>query len=145
MLEWSLSGHCSVCINHSAQNFKGWPKKKTQIEDRSNFTKIFRTISIRFLNLHGFIYRFWLCPSNGILKINEKNAVCTGTPYRDRRCLGTKRTQVKPNANRGWSIKLVNHIQLQLSRLCPKSSWTPTSQNEDGAPPCWVFQRYAYR
>ena len=24
MLEWSVSGHCSVCINHSAQNFKGW-------------------------------------------------------------------------------------------------------------------------
>ena len=27
MLEWSLSGHCSVCINHSAQNFKGWLRK----------------------------------------------------------------------------------------------------------------------
>ena len=24
MLEWSVSGHCSVCINHSTQNFKGW-------------------------------------------------------------------------------------------------------------------------
>ena len=27
MLEWSLSGHCSLCINHSAQNIKGWLRK----------------------------------------------------------------------------------------------------------------------
>ena len=27
MLEWSLSGHYSVCINHSAHNFKGWLRK----------------------------------------------------------------------------------------------------------------------
>ena len=27
MLEWSLSGHSSVCINHSAENFKEWLRK----------------------------------------------------------------------------------------------------------------------
>ena len=27
MLKWSLSRHCSVCINHSTQNFKGWLRK----------------------------------------------------------------------------------------------------------------------
>ena len=62
--------------------------------------------------------------------------------FRDRKSLETKQTQVKPNANRCWSIKLVNHIQPQLTRLCPNSSWTPTSQNADGAPLYWAFQRY---
>ena len=49
-------------------------------------------------------------------------------------------TQDKPNANRGLPIKLVNHIQLQLRKLHWKSSWTPTSQNADGAPPYWGFE-----
>ena len=65
-----------------------------------------------------------------------------GPPFIDRKSLGTKQTEDKPNANRGWSIKLVNYIQPQLNRLCQKSSWTPTSQNADEAPPYWGFQRY---
>ena len=65
-----------------------------------------------------------------------------GPPFRDRTSLETKQTQVKPNANRGWSIKPVNHIRPHLTRLCPNSSWTPTSQNADGAPPHWGFQHY---
>ena len=66
-----------------------------------------------------------------------------GPPFRDRKSLETKQTQVKPNANRGWPIKLVNHIRPQQTRLCPNSSWTPTSKNADGAPPYWGFQHYA--
>ena len=49
---------------------------------------------------------------------------------------------ISNNANRGWPIKPVNYIILQLTRLCPNSSWSPTSQNADGAPPYWGFQRY---
>ena len=91
-----------------------------------------------------FFCRFWLCPSIYILKINEIIAVATGTPFQrqERKSLETKQTQVKPNANRGWPMKPVNHIRPQLIRLCPNSSWTPTSQNADGAPPYWGFQRY---
>ena len=59
-------------------------------------------------------------------------------PFRDRKSLGTRPTQVKPRL----TPKLVNHIRPQLSRLCGKSSWTPTSQNVDEAPQHWRFQRY---
>ena len=65
-----------------------------------------------------------------------------GLSFKDKNSLGTKQTQVEPNANRGWPIKLDNHIQPQLSRLCPKSSWTPASQNANGTPPYWGFQCY---
>ena len=44
-----------------------------------------------------------------------------------------KQTQVKPKVNRGCPIGLVSHIQPQLSRLCGKYSWTPTSPNGNGA------------
>ena len=64
----------------------------------------------------------------------KKMLLVLGPPFRDRKSLETKKTQVKPNANRGWLIKLVNHIRPQLTRLCPNSSWTPTSQNADGHP-----------
>ena len=43
------------------------------MEDISIFINIRHTNSIQFLNLHGFLCRFWLCPSIYILKINEKN------------------------------------------------------------------------
>ena len=73
----------------------------------------------------------------------KKIAVGTGTPFQRQEVSGNKRkTQVKPNANRGWPIKPVYHIRQQLTRLCPNSFWTPTSQNADGAPPYWAFQRY---
>ena len=67
-------------------------------------------------------------------KLMNKIDVGTGTLVRDRKPLGTKQTQVKPNANRGWPIKLVNHAQPQLSRLCPKSSWTPPHKMQTGHP-----------
>ena len=130
MVEWSLGGHCCVCINHSAQNFKGWLTKTLKREDISNFINICRTNSIQALNLRGFLCRFWLCHSNDILKSKEKIAVGTGVPFQRQEVSGNK-------AN----AKLVNHIQPQLSRLCQKSSWTPISQNADGAPPYWGFQR----
>ena len=66
-----------------------------------------------------------------------------GPLFKDRKSLETKQAQVKPNANRGWPIKPVNHIRPQLTRLCPNSSWTPTSRNGDGAPPYLGFQCYA--
>ena len=66
-----------------------------------------------------------------------------GPPFRDRESLKSKQTKVKPNPNRGWSKIPVNHIRPQLTRLCQNSSWTPTSQNADGALPYWQFQRYA--
>ena len=62
--------------------------------------------------------------------------------FKDRKSRETKQTQVKPNENRGWPIKPVNHIKPQLNRFCPKSFWTTTSQNADGAPPYRGFQRY---
>ena len=76
-------------------------------------------------------------------KFMKKLMLVLGHPFRDRKSLETKQTQVKPNANRGWPIKLVNHIRPQLTRLCPNSSWTPTSQNADGASLYWGFQPYA--
>ena len=65
-----------------------------------------------------------------------------GLPFRDRKSLRTKQTQVKLNAKRGWPINLINHIQPQLSKMCPKSSWTLTSQSTDGAFPYCEFQCY---
>ena len=65
-----------------------------------------------------------------------------GPPFRNRKSLETKQTQVKPKANRGWPIKPVNRIIPQLTRLCPNSSWTLTPPNADGAPQYWEFQRY---
>ena len=72
MLEWSLSGHCSVCINHSAHNFKDdWRKPRT--EDIFNFLNICHINSIQVLNLSGCRCRCLQCPSNVILKINWKD------------------------------------------------------------------------
>ena len=65
-----------------------------------------------------------------------------GPLLRGRKSLETKQTQVKPNANRGWPIKPVNHIRPELTRLCPTSSWTTTSQNADGPPPYCGFHCY---
>ena len=106
----------------------------TKIEDISNLINIYHTNSIQVLNLHGFLYRFWLCLQTIPWKLITKLVLVLGSPFRDRKCLGTKQTQVKTNANRDRSIKLDNHIQPQLNRWCPKSSWSPTSQNADGAP-----------
>ena len=47
--------------------------------------------------------------------------------------------QVKPNANRDLPIKLANHIQTQLRRLCTKYTRTPTSQNANVSPPYWGY------
>ena len=71
MLEWSQSGHCCICINHSAHNFKWW-LKKTPNRRHLQLYWYLPTNSIPVLNLHGFLCRFWLCPSNNILKINEQ-------------------------------------------------------------------------
>ena len=97
-----------------------------------------------YLNFHGFLCRFWLCPSIYILKINENMLLVLGPPYRHRKSLGITQTQVNPNANRGWPIKPVNHIRPQLTRLCSNSSWTSTSQNADGAPNTEDFNAMGY-
>ena len=130
-LVWPLSGHCSVCINHPAQNFKGWLRKTL---NRRHF-HLYRYLSYKSPK-PAWICRFWLCPSIYILKIDEKNCC------RYRKSLERKQTQVKPNANIGWPVKPVNHIRPQLTILCPNSSWAPNSQNADGAPPYWGFQPY---
>ena len=86
MLEWSLSDHRCVCINLTARNLNIWLKK---FEDISNFINICRKNSFQVLNLHGFLRRFWLCHSNEIFIINEKNRF----RYRDslrRKHLGIK-------------------------------------------------------
>ena len=69
----------------------------------------------------------------------KKLLLVLGPPIRERKSLETKQTQVKHNANRGGAIKPVNHIRPQLTRLCPNSSLTLTSQNADGAPHTRVF------
>ena len=90
-----------------------------------------------------FSGNFGCAPQFIFWKLMQNLLLVVGPPFRDRKSLETKQTQVKPNANRGWPIKPVNHIRPQLTRLCPNSSWTPTSQNANGAPPCWGFQRFA--
>ena len=116
---------------------------KPQLEDISNVINVCHTNSIQVLNLDEFPCRFWLCSSNHILKINETIVVGTGTLFTETESLWEQsKHKLHPNANRGWPMTLVNHIQSQLSRLCPKYSWTPTSQNADGAPPYWGFERY---
>ena len=136
--EWPLQ-----CLHyHSAQIFKVRLKKTPN-------RRLFQLYYYLSYKLHssfkpGWIFcRFRLCPSNDILKINLKKILVLGPLLRDRGSLGTKQTQVKSNANRCWRIKLVNHIQPQLSRLCP-DSWTPNSQNADGAPSSLGFQRYVF-
>ena len=109
-------------------------RRKPQIEDICNFIVICRTKSIEVLNLHGFLCKFKWYFENWWKKL----VLVLGPLFRDGKSLGTEQTQIKPNTNRGWPIKLVNHIQPQLNRLCQKSSRTPFSQNSDGAPP-WVF------
>ena len=47
MLEWSLSGHC---INHSAQNFKGWLRKTLKIS-------------------HFHLYQYLSCKFHSIFKL----------------------------------------------------------------------------
>ena len=64
--------------------------RKPQLEDFSNFINICRTNSIQVLNLHGFLCRLWLCHSNDILKIKEKNAVGTGTLFQRQGVFGNK-------------------------------------------------------
>ena len=117
MLEWSLGGHSCVCINHSTQNFKGC-LKKTRIEDISNFINICRTNPIKVLKLGGFILcRSWVCPSNNILKINQTNCCWYCDPLSK---TGSLCEQSKHKLNPMQTIKLVNHIQSQISRLRPK-------------------------
>ena len=71
MLEWSLSGHFCVGINHAAQKFKGWLMK---IPNKRHFQLYsYCTKSIQVLKLHGFLCRFRLCASNYALNINGKN------------------------------------------------------------------------
>ena len=65
-------------------------KPQKQIGDISNFINIFRTNTIQVLNLHGFLCRFWLCPSNDNLKINENIAVGIGTPFLRQEVSGNK-------------------------------------------------------
>ena len=77
MLGWSLSGHWSVCINHSVHNFKGW-LRKTLNKRHFHLIYICCTNSIQVLNLDGFLCRFRLWPSIYILKINEKMLLVLG-------------------------------------------------------------------
>ena len=142
MLEWSLSGLCGFCINRSAQNFKGWLRKTL---NRRPF-HLYQYLSCKF---HSSFKPAWISLLSLVVTFNlyfenqwKKLLLLLGPPFRDRKSLETIPTQVKPNANRGWSIKPVNHIRPQLTKLCPNSSGTPTSQNADGALPYWGFQRY---
>ena len=81
---------------------------------------------------------FWLCPSKIFWKSMKTMVLVLGSPLSDRKCLGTKQTQVKtPMQTKISPIKLASHIQQQQSRMCGKSPWTSTDQNADGAPP-WL-------
>ena len=61
-------------------------------------------------------------------KLMKKNAVGT---FQRQEVYGNK---VKPNANRGWPIKPVNHIRPQLNSLCPNSCSTPPYKMQMGHP-----------
>ena len=43
-----------------------------------------------------------------------------GPPFRDRKSLETKQTQVKPNANRDWPIKNGQAHQTAANQIVPK-------------------------
>ena len=73
----------------------------------------------------GFFVDFGCALQFIFWKLMKKLLLVLGPPFRDRKSLETKQTQVKPNANKGWPIKPVNHIRPQLTRMCPNSSWTP--------------------
>ena len=141
MLEWLLSGHSSVCVNHSTRNFKGWLKKTP---NRWHF-QLYRYLAYRLhsgLKPAWVLYGFGLCRSNHILEINEKNVLVTRSPSRDRESLGTKQTQAKPNANRGWPIKPAKYIQTQLSRLCPNLSGLQPHNMQMGHSHCQIVLKW---
>ena len=135
MLEWSLSGHCSVCINHSAQNFKGWLGKTLNGRHFHLYLYFSYKLHSSFKPAWIFFVDFGSALQVIFLKLMKKMMLVLGPRFRDRKSLETKQTQVKPNANRGWPIKPVDHIWLQLTGLRPNSPWTSTSQNAHGAPP----------
>ena len=125
MLEWSVSGHCTVCINHSAQNLKRW-LSKTVNRRRFHLINICCKNSIQVLNLHGFLCRFWLCHSIYILKIIEKLLLVLGPHFRVRKSPETIQTQVKPNANRDWPMQ---------PTTTSDRSWPDCAQILPGPPP----------
>ena len=106
---------------------------KPIIEDFSNFIDIWMDFFVDFRCARQMIFWKWM----------KKLLLVLEPPFRDRKSLGTKQTQVKPNVNRCWPIRLVNYIQPQLSRLGLKSSRIPASQNAVRATPYGGFQRFA--
>ena len=135
--EWPL-----LCLHyHPAHNYKGWPNKTPS---RRHF-KLYRHSSHKSHSsaCMDFFVDFGCVLQMIFWKLLKKMLLVLGPRFRDRESLGTTKTRVKSKANRGWPRKLVNHIQPQLNRLCPKPSWTPNLQYTFGAPPYWGFQRFA--
>ena len=82
-----------------------------------------------------FIWRFWLCPLNDMLDINDRFWFWHWKPlFRDRKSLRTEQSQVIPNANRGCPTGLTSHIKLQLSRPWQKIVGQPSQKLQWGFP-----------
>ena len=65
-------------ITHLGTSKTDWGKP--WMEDISNLIDIHSKNSFQVLDLHYFL-RFWLCPSNDILEINEKIMLVLGPPF----------------------------------------------------------------
>ena len=118
LLESPLSGYCSVCVNYSNE-LQRMAEQELRMESVSNLIDIYHKDSIQVLNLHGFLYilfvhfklYFWYW---------WKKLFILGPTFGDTKSLGTKQTQVKPNANRGCPIELTSQIQPQVTIFVPK-------------------------
>ena len=63
-----------------------------------------------------------------IWKLIQKALLVLGPPFRDRKSLETKQTQVKPNANRGWQKNGQPH-QTAANQIVPKFCLDPHFEN----------------
>ena len=80
----------------------------------SNFIDICRTNPtnpVDVLNLSGFFVLFGCVIQLIFWKIMNKMVMVLGPSFRDRKSLGIKQTQVKPNVNRDCLLELASHIQ----------------------------------
>ena len=77
MLEWPLSGQCMLTLI-TFLGTSNWWLKKILNANISNLININWTHFIQVLNHRGYLYRFWLCPSNDILHIYEKMVLRLG-------------------------------------------------------------------
>ena len=73
----------------------------------------------------------------------KKNAVGTGPPFRDRKSLKTKQTQVKPNANQGG----IQDLRLVVAQMDWKWKWIGNFESGGGGGGgvvVYIYFRYIY-